>query len=159
MPFLSPAKLLVVLVVAVVVLGPEKLPKAAKQIGSLWGDLRRLRERLESDVRTTVPGLPSTQRIHQAVHAPLSFLDELAGTGTGTVTVTGTGTGTGIDAGTASVVDAGTAGSVAVPPAAIADTVPATAPGSAPAAGTGPPGAVHRVRDDVPSELDAPSLN
>ena len=56
MPFLSPAKLLVVLVVAVVVLGPEKLPKAAKQIGSLWGDLRRLRERLESDVRATVPG-------------------------------------------------------------------------------------------------------
>jgi len=150
-PFLSPAKLLVVLVVAVVVLGPEKLPKAAKQIGSLWGDLRRLRERLESDVRATVPGLPSTQRIHQAVHAPLSFLDELAGT----VTVTGAG----IDAGTAAAVEAGTTGSIAAPPAVIGDTAPATAPGGVPVADTGPPGAVHRLRDGVPSELDAPSLN
>ena len=37
---LSPAKLLVILVVALVVLGPDKLPKVAKQIGSLWSDFR-----------------------------------------------------------------------------------------------------------------------
>jgi Sec-independent protein translocase protein TatA len=46
MPFLSPAKLLVILVVAVIVLGPDKLPKVAHQVGSLWRDLRRLREKL-----------------------------------------------------------------------------------------------------------------
>ena len=41
-PFLSPAKLLVILVVALVVLGPDKLPKVARQIGGLWGDFRTL---------------------------------------------------------------------------------------------------------------------
>ena len=80
MPFLSPAKLLVILVVALVVLGPDKLPKMAKQVGSLWGDFRKFRERLESDVRGNFPELPSTETIAQAVRSPLSFLDNLADT-------------------------------------------------------------------------------
>ncbi len=78
MPFLSPAKLLVILVVAVIVLGPDKLPKMARQVGALWGDLRRLRERLETDVRGNFPDLPSTEKIAQAVRSPLTFLDSLA---------------------------------------------------------------------------------
>ena len=78
MPFLSPAKLLVVLLVAIVVLGPDKLPKVARQLGSLWGDFRRLRERLETDVRGNFPDLPSTDRITQAVRSPITFLDSLA---------------------------------------------------------------------------------
>ncbi len=78
MPFLSPAKLLVILVVALVVLGPDKLPRVAKQVGGLWGDFRRFRERLEADVRGTFPELPSSDRIAQAVRSPLSFLDDLA---------------------------------------------------------------------------------
>jgi Sec-independent protein translocase protein TatA len=77
-PFLSPAKILVILVVALIVLGPDKLPKVAKQIGGLWGDFRRFRERLESDVRGSFPDLPSTETITQAVRSPLSFLDNLA---------------------------------------------------------------------------------
>ena len=78
MTFLSPAKLLVILVVALIVLGPDKLPKMAKQIGALWGDFRKFRERLESDVRGNFPDLPSTETIAQAVRSPLSFLDNLA---------------------------------------------------------------------------------
>ncbi len=80
MDFLSPAKLLVILVVAVVVLGPDKLPKVARQIGSLWGDFRKFRERLESDVRDNFPDLPSTETITHAVRSPLTFLDSLADT-------------------------------------------------------------------------------
>jgi len=79
-PFLSPAKLLVILVVALVVLGPDKLPKVARQVGALWGDFRKFRERLESEVRGTFPDLPSTEAISQAVRSPLSFLDNLADT-------------------------------------------------------------------------------
>ncbi len=78
MPFLSPAKVLVILVVALVVLGPDKLPKVAKQIGGLWGDFRKFRERLESEVRGNFPDLPSTDTISQAVRSPLTFLDTLA---------------------------------------------------------------------------------
>ena len=77
-PFLSPAKLLVVVLVAIVVLGPDKLPKVARQVGSLWADFRRLRERLETDVRGNFPDLPSTDKITQAVRSPISFLDSLA---------------------------------------------------------------------------------
>jgi len=79
-PFLSPAKVLVILVVALVVLGPDKLPKVARQIGSLWSDFRRFRQRLESDVRGSFPDLPSPERIAQAVRSPISFLDDLADT-------------------------------------------------------------------------------
>lgn len=76
--FLSPAKILVILVVALVVLGPDKLPKVARQIGSLWGDFRKFRERLESEVRGNFPDLPSTETITQAVRSPITFLDSLA---------------------------------------------------------------------------------
>ena len=78
MSLLSPAKILVVLVVAVVVLGPDKLPKVARQVGALWGEFRRLRERLETDVRGNFPDLPSTEKITQAVRSPITFLDSLA---------------------------------------------------------------------------------
>jgi sec-independent protein translocase protein TatB len=77
-PFLSPAKFLVVLVVALVVLGPDKLPKVAKQIGRLWGDVQKFRQRLETDVRGSFPDLPPTDKIAQAVRSPLSFLGDLA---------------------------------------------------------------------------------
>ena len=95
MTFLSPAKLLVILVVALIVLGPDKLPKMAKQIGGLWGDFRKFRERLESDVRGNFPDLPSTETIAQAVRSPLSFLDTLADSHSaenGVTSAVGTGT-------------------------------------------------------------------
>jgi sec-independent protein translocase protein TatB len=76
--FLSPAKLLVIVVIGLVVLGPDKLPTVAKQIGGLWGDFRRFRQKLESEVRGNFPDLPSTDTITQAVRSPLSFLDTLA---------------------------------------------------------------------------------
>jgi sec-independent protein translocase protein TatB len=75
---LSPAKLLVVLVVALIVLGPDKLPQVARQLGALWGDLRRFRSRLESDVRGAFPDLPPAHEVAQAVRSPLAFLDRLA---------------------------------------------------------------------------------
>ena len=74
---LSPAKLLVVLVVALMVLGPDKLPAVARQLGGFWRAFRAVREKLESEVRDTFPDLPSTETITQAVRSPLSFLDSL----------------------------------------------------------------------------------
>jgi len=76
---LSPEKLLIILVVAVIVLGPDKLPRVARQLGSLWSDLQRLRQRLESEVRGTFPDLPSTDTITRAVRSPMAFLDQLGG--------------------------------------------------------------------------------
>jgi Sec-independent protein translocase protein TatA len=75
---LSPAKLLVILVVALAVLGPDKLPTLAKQAGNLWRDFSRFRQKLESDVRGSFLDLPSTETATKAIRAPLSFLDSLA---------------------------------------------------------------------------------
>ncbi|HEY7947356.1 MAG TPA: twin-arginine translocase TatA/TatE family subunit [Acidimicrobiales bacterium] len=75
---LSPAKLLVLLVIALIVLGPEKLPQVARQLGAAWGDFRRFRTRLETDVRGAFPDLPASHEVAQAVRSPLSFLDRLA---------------------------------------------------------------------------------
>jgi len=75
---LDPAKLLVVLLVALVVLGPDKLPRAARQAGAAWSQLRQWRARLEEEVRGSFPDLPSTDTITQAVRSPLGFLDRLA---------------------------------------------------------------------------------
>jgi Sec-independent protein translocase protein TatA len=61
-----------------VVLGPDKLPQVARQLGAAWGDLRRFRARLESDVRGAFPDLPPTHEVAQAVRSPLAFLDRLA---------------------------------------------------------------------------------
>lgn len=76
--FLDPAKLMIILIVALVVLGPDKLPIVAKQMGAAWGEIRRFRERLETEVRGTFPDLPSTHQVAQAVRSPLAFLDQLA---------------------------------------------------------------------------------
>ena len=76
--FLDPAKLLVILIVALVVLGPDKLPSVARQMGAAWGEIRRFRERLETEVRGTFPDLPSTHQVAEAVRSPLAFLDQLA---------------------------------------------------------------------------------
>ena len=74
---LSPAKILVVLVVAVVVLGPDKLPKVARQLGALWNTFQGFRQRMESEVRDTFPDLPSSDTITQAIRSPLTLLDTL----------------------------------------------------------------------------------
>ncbi len=78
MLFLSPAKLLIILVVALTVLGPDALPRLARQIGGFWGEFKGFRQTLESEVRGSFPDLPSTETITQAVRSPLTFLDSLA---------------------------------------------------------------------------------
>ena len=76
---LSPAKVLVVLVVALVVLGPDTLPRVARQVGALWSTVTQFRARMESEVRDTFPDLPSTDTLTQAIRSPLTLLDTLAG--------------------------------------------------------------------------------
>ena len=155
MSLLSPAKILVVLIIAIVVLGPDNLPKVARQVGSLWGDFRRLRQRLETDVRGNFPDLPSTDKISQAVRSPISFLDSLA--------------------------DSHAADNEATPPSPIDDRPPEPTGDAVVASGgvnrsagvvhadedssvpgttiSDPQGTVHRVRADGPGHSDDPSMN
>ncbi len=52
---LDPAKLLVILVLALVLLGPERLPRAARQVGAFWREFTQFRIRLEEEVRSAMP--------------------------------------------------------------------------------------------------------
>ena len=72
MILLSPPKLLMILVIALIVLGPDKLPSTARRVGAMWNDVKRWRAHLESEVRATFPDLPSTTEIARAVRSPLS---------------------------------------------------------------------------------------
>ncbi len=97
MILLSPPKLLMILAIALIVLGPDKLPSAARRVGALWSDFTRWRAHLESEVRSAFPDLPSTTEIARAVRSPITLLDRLAdehgatpGAGAGTAAGTGT---------------------------------------------------------------------
>ena len=78
MVLLSPPKLLVILVIALIVLGPDKLPSAARRVGALWSEFTRWRAHVESEVRAAFPDLPSTTEMARAVRSPISMLDRLA---------------------------------------------------------------------------------
>jgi Sec-independent protein translocase protein TatA len=133
MILLSPPKLLMILVIALIVLGPDKLPSTARRIGAWWSEFGRWRAHVESEVRATFPDLPSTTEIARAVRSPISMLDRLAE-----------------DHGTASGPPAGGASGGDEPrPPGPAPSVPARArpPDAAPAA------------MDAPAGLDVSSMN
>ena len=54
---LDPAKIFLLLVIALIVVGPERLPGAARQLGGAWRELNRLREKFDEEVRAVVPDL------------------------------------------------------------------------------------------------------
>ena len=76
---LSPAKLLIVAVVALVLVGPNKLPQVARQLGGFWKAFRSFSQKIESEVRASVPDLPSSGEIARYARSPISLLDTLAG--------------------------------------------------------------------------------
>ncbi len=53
----APVKILVVLVIALIVLGPERLPRLARRFGEAWRDLQRLRQQLRSEIDGAVSNL------------------------------------------------------------------------------------------------------
>jgi sec-independent protein translocase protein TatB len=76
--FLSPAKLLIILVLGLILLGPDKLPEVARQLGAGWRAVRSFHEKVETELRETVPDLPSTTEIARFARSPVSFLNSLA---------------------------------------------------------------------------------
>lgn len=59
----DPMKLLFVLVVAIVVLGPDKLPSAARRLGSLLADLQRWRLLVREEAQRVVGDLPFSEEL------------------------------------------------------------------------------------------------
>nr|MBA3655070.1 twin-arginine translocase TatA/TatE family subunit [Actinomycetota bacterium] len=50
----GPAEVMIILVVALLVLGPKKLPEAARQMGRAMSEFRRVTAGLQDEVRTVL---------------------------------------------------------------------------------------------------------
>jgi sec-independent protein translocase protein TatB len=79
---LDPAKLLIIAVVAVILLGPDRLPHLARQVGGYWRTFNDYRHRMESQVRESMPDLPSSAEITRLARSPSALLDHLSAIGT-----------------------------------------------------------------------------
>jgi sec-independent protein translocase protein TatB len=55
---LDPAKLLLIAVVALMVLGPEKIPGAARKVSSLLKDLQNMRASVQGEIHHALDDLP-----------------------------------------------------------------------------------------------------
>jgi sec-independent protein translocase protein TatB len=75
---LDPGKLLVIGVVAVILLGPDKLPQVARQVGGAWRTFNEFRHRMETEVRNSIPDLPSTTDIARLARSPSALLNHLS---------------------------------------------------------------------------------
>ena len=67
MPSLGPAEILVVLVIALLVFGPNKMPEIAKKVGKGFREFRRVQQHLKSELRDVVSEFdsPSTATVDQ----------------------------------------------------------------------------------------------
>lgn len=69
---------MIIVAVILVVLGPDKLPQAARQIGNGWRSLKQFQQKVESEVRDAIPTLPSSGDLARVVRSPVNLLNELA---------------------------------------------------------------------------------
>ena len=75
---MSPIKIMLIVAVALLLLGPDKLPEVAHKMGSSWRALKRLQEKVEAEVREAIPDLPSTSEIVRIARSPVNMLNQLA---------------------------------------------------------------------------------
>jgi sec-independent protein translocase protein TatB len=78
---LDPGKLLIIAVVAIILLGPDRLPQVARQVGGAWRTFNDFRHRMEAEVRGSIPDLPSTQDIARLARSPTALLNHLSNMG------------------------------------------------------------------------------
>ena len=75
---LTPIKIIVIIAVALLLLGPDKLPEVAAKLGSAWSSLKNIQKKIESEVREVVPDLPSAGDIARIARNPVNMLNQLA---------------------------------------------------------------------------------
>ena len=84
---IGPAELLVVLVIALLVLGPNKLPDAARQVGRAIGEMRKLSSGFQAEMRDAlkepVEGKPTASSSRSALSSKSSEAPAADDTATG----------------------------------------------------------------------------
>ncbi len=67
---LGPMEIMAILVVALIVLGPKKLPEAGRQVGKFLAEVRRWSHNMQAEIRDVIeadPTSPSTTRTTAAM--------------------------------------------------------------------------------------------
>ena len=82
----GPAEVLIILVVALLVLGPKKLPEAARQIGKAMSEFRRVTSGLQDEVRHVLDDHVESTPPSPPVFRDVSLEPPLHETGNGDVT-------------------------------------------------------------------------
>ena len=59
---LGPMEILAILVVALIVLGPKRLPEAGRQIGKFLAEMRRWSHNMQSEIRDVIESEPAPAR-------------------------------------------------------------------------------------------------
>jgi Sec-independent protein translocase protein TatA len=140
---LDPVRILMILLAAVVLLGPDRLPRAARQLGSFWRDISTLRERLENEVRSAMPDLdlPKIPNIPTIKKGAVSgYINDLM-----------TPSAPAAAAGAAKLGEGAEAGSTALVAASTAPALALGRPGSRPASDNGSERSATRLADWKPS--------
>lgn len=68
------SEILVIMVVALVVLGPERLPAVARTMGRWWGNLQRYLNRVKADVTTSME-LDELRQMERRIKAEADALE------------------------------------------------------------------------------------
>ncbi len=74
----SLTEFLVIGFIGIVLLGPDKLPGFARQVGGLWNAIKDYQNRIETGFREQMPNLPSTGEMARMARSPVSLLNKLA---------------------------------------------------------------------------------
>jgi sec-independent protein translocase protein TatB len=68
------SEILVIMVVALIVLGPERLPKVARTMGTWWGRMQRYINRIKMDVTTSME-LDELRELERKIKAEADALE------------------------------------------------------------------------------------
>ncbi len=85
MPSLGPAEILVILVIALLVFGPDKMPEIARKAGQGYRELKRMQTHLKAELRDVVSEFDSEETgipTPTATGDPVPMLPPLDGTAT-----------------------------------------------------------------------------
>lgn len=83
---LGPAEILVILIVALIVLGPKKLPEAGRQVGKAIAEVRKWSQGFQDEIRSTIdpdatrPSYPTPPTTTPEAPIPVASTDSTAPT-------------------------------------------------------------------------------
>ncbi len=65
---LAPEKMLFVAFIAMIVLGPEKLPEIARKVGKVMGELRRVSDGFQQELRQAMDDTTGASTVREVLH-------------------------------------------------------------------------------------------